>query len=135
MVAIATHYEGSLRCRATHDPSGVVVQTDAPKDNHGMGSSFSPSDLIATALATCILTTMGIAARQLGVDMQGAEADVEKQMTAVPSRRVAGLPVRVRMPAGIDAAHRPALEKAAHTCPVKESLHPSIAIPIAFEWI
>ncbi|PZP83540.1 MAG: osmotically inducible protein OsmC [Azospirillum brasilense] len=134
MVAIATHYEGQLRCVATHGPSSVTLTTDAPKDNHGLGSSFSPTDLVATALATCILTTMGIVARRLEVNMDGAEADVTKEMTATPTRRVAALPVLVRMPAGVAEDHRAALEKAAHGCPVKESLHSSIAMPITFEW-
>lgn len=134
MVAISTRYEGQLRCVATHGPSGVTLETDAPKDNHGLGSRFSPTDLVATALATCILTTMGIVARRLDVVIDGAQADVTKEMTATPTRRIHAMPVVVRMPAGIAAEHRALLEIAALGCPVKQSLHDSIAIPLTFDW-
>ena len=134
MVAITMTYTGDLHCEATHGPSGSMLATDAPKDNHGRGESFSPTDLMATALGTCILTTMGIAARALDVTMNGASANVEKIMSKTPPRRIAALPVTVTMQAGIDPAHREKLEQAAHHCPVKISLNPDIDITIHFIW-
>lgn len=134
MVTIHVLYEGELNCTATHGPSGTRMATDAPVDNQGKGESFSPTDLIATALGTCILTVMGIAARKLGVDMEGAEAQVEKTMIASPTRRVGKLEARITMPTGISVEHRAALEQAALTCPVKQSLHPDVEQVIVFTW-
>ena len=89
MVSIQMEYQGDLHCKAVHGPSSTELFTDAPKDNQGRGESFSPTDLVATALGTCILTTMGIMARTLNVDITGATATVEKDMTTSPR---AGLP-------------------------------------------
>ncbi len=110
------------------------MTTDAPADNMGRGESFSPTDLMATALGTCILTTMGIVAQRHGIDMTGARATVEKHMSAEPPRRIARLPVTISMPAGIPPEHRSRLENAAHACPVHRSLHPDIEAPIVFHW-
>lgn len=134
MVTITSMYNGGLRCTATHGPSASMLITDAPTDNHGRGEAFSPTDLVATALGTCILTTMGIAANRLGATIDGAEVVVEKIMTAVPTRRIGELHCRVTMPAGINAGHRPALTAAAERCPVKESIHPDTKITLAWEW-
>lgn len=103
-------------------------------DNHGRGESFSPTDLLATALGTCILTTMGIYAERHGIDLRGARVAVLKDMTQAPPRRVARLTTEVRIP--LPAAHpqRGALEKAAQTCPVHASLHPEIEMPMRFIW-
>lgn len=127
-------YLGDLHCKATHGPSGTTLETDAPKDNQGRGESFSPTDLVATALGTCILTTMGILARNIGVDLAGASASVTKEMATVPTRRLGSLAVTLKMPAGVSAENRIKLERAAHTCPVHKSMHPDVAMPITFVW-
>lgn len=134
MVAIQFEYQGDLHCRAIHSPSGSELNTDAPKDNQGRGESFSPTDLVATALGSCMLTVMGIAARTLNIDISGATATVEKEMTAAPPRRIKSLTVRIRVPQSISAENRQKLERAAHTCPVHKSLHPDIQTPIEFTW-
>ena len=134
MVSIQIEYQGELHCKATHGPSGVELSTDAPKDNQGRGESFSPTDLVATALGSCMLTIMGIAARTLNIDISGATATVEKEMTATPPRRIERLTVRIRVPHAPSAANREKLERAAHTCPVHRSLHPDVQIPIEFTW-
>lgn len=134
MVIIHTAYEGELRCRATHGPSGSQLLTDAPADNHGKGEMFSPTDLVATALATCMLTTMGIAANALGIAIAGAAAQVEKSMVAQPIRRIASLAVVLTVPGTFSDAHKRALEKAALQCPVHQSLHPEVQLPVRFVW-
>jgi putative redox protein len=134
MVSIATIYRTQLRCEAIHGPSGTVLITDPPTDNHGRGESFSPTDLVATALGTCILTTLGIVAQRDGIVLDGATAAVEKHMTATPPRRIARLVLRVAFPAGIPASARAKLEKAAHSCPVALSLHPDVAQDITFTY-
>src|SRR5436190_118931 len=108
--------------------------TVAPKDNQGDGSTFSPTDLCATSLGTCIITTMAIAARKHEVEIDGATVRVEKIMSAEAPRRIARLPVQVTMPAGIPPELRERLERAAHTCPVQQSLHPSTLVELTFTW-
>ena len=98
MVNIQIEYQGDLRCKATHGPSGSELSTDAPKDNQGRGESFSPTDLVATALGTCMLTIMGIAARTFNIDISGATATVEKEMTATLPRRIERLTVTIQVP-------------------------------------
>src|SRR5205085_5650193 len=98
MVEINVTYQGQLRTSATHGPSGNTLITDAPKDNMGKGEAFSPTDLVATALATCILTTMGIVAQRNNIDMAGATARVTKEMVTSPIRRIGRLAVTIRMP-------------------------------------
>ncbi len=134
MVTMHFAYEGDLHCRAIHGPSGTELATDAPKDNQGRGESFSPTDLVATALGTCMLTVMGIAARTLSLDVSGATATVAKEMTAAAPRRIACLAVRIHVPQRISVEDRLKLERAVHTCPVHKSLHPDVAMPIAFSW-
>ncbi|HVS09790.1 MAG TPA: OsmC family protein [Planctomycetota bacterium] len=134
MVKIQVDYEGELRCRATHAPSGARIATDAPLDNQGRGESFSPTDLVAAALGTCMLTIMGIVARRHGWELSGASATVEKEMIADPARRIGRLTVVIRGPEDLDEPARRALEAAALTCPVHKSLHPSLEIPLRFEW-
>ena len=134
MVAIQMEYQGDLHCKAVHGPSGTELFTDAPKDNQGRGESFSPTDLVATALGTCILTTMGIMARTLNLDIAGATATVEKEMTTSPPRRIAKLTVKIHMPQPLSAENKLKLERAAHTCPVHRSLHPDVDAPIEFTW-
>jgi putative redox protein len=132
MVNIQIEYQGDLHCKATHGPSGAELSTDAPQDNQGRGESFSPTDLVATALGTCMLTIMGMAARTLDIDISGATAAVGKEMTATPPRRIERLTVRIHVPRSLSAADKEKLERAAHTCPVHKSLHPDVEIPIEF---
>jgi putative redox protein len=134
MVRIEVTYQGGLRSIATHGPSQNKLTTDAPVDNHGKGESFSPTDLVATALGTCMLTVMGIYAERHGVDMSGASVTVDKEMTAVPVRRIAKLTSEIRMPLPADHPQREALERIALTCPVHQSLHPEVEKPVRFIW-
>jgi putative redox protein len=134
MVAIELEYEGELHCKAVHGPSGTVLATDAPKDNQGRGESFSPTDLVATALGSCMLTVMGIMARTLGVDLKGTMATVEKEMATAPTRMIGSLSVKIHVPHEVSQENRTKLERAAHTCPVHRSLHPDVQKPIEFVW-
>jgi putative redox protein len=134
MVNIQVEYQGELHCKATHGPSGAELITDAPKDNQGRGESFSPTDLVATALGACMLTIMGIAARSQNIDISGATASLEKEMTATPPRRIERLTVKIYVPHSPSPANKKKLERAAHTCPVHKSLHPDVQIPIEFTW-
>ena len=134
MVAIQIEYQGDLHCKSVHGPSATELFTDAPKDNQGRGESFSPTDLVATALGTCILTTMGIMARTLSVDIAGATATVEKEMTSSPPRMIKSLSVRIHIPHLLTPEDQLKLERAAHTCPVHKSLHPDVDAPIDFTW-
>ena len=134
MVSIDFEYQGDLHCQAIHGPSGSALTTDAPKDNHGRGESFSPTDLVATALGSCMLTTMGILARTLNVDLAGATASVGKEMTSAPPRMIRQLTVKIRIPREVSPENRARLEHAAHTCPVAKSLGQSVQIPTEFSW-
>jgi putative redox protein len=133
MVTITAKYEGDLCCTAVHGPSSATLSTDAPKDNEGLGRYFSPTDLVATALATCILTTMGIVARRHGIELKGARAKVEKHMQSSP-RRIARLPVELHVAGAFTAEQKKLLEATAHACPVHKSLHPDIDAPITLHW-
>ena len=127
-------YLGELRTTCTHLRSGQQFTTDAPVDNQGKGEAFSPTDLCATSLATCMLTTMGISARNHGIDMTGASADVNKIMAADP-RRIARVEVTVHMPANHYTEHqKKILETAARTCPVAVSLSENLEQVIEFRW-
>lgn len=132
MVKIAIEYSGDLHCTAIHGPSGTALETDAPVDNMGKGESFSPTDLMATALGTCIATTMGIYAQRHGIDLRGMKVEVTKEMTQSPPRRIARLASTIWMPPGV--AQNAALENAARTCPVHHSLHLDIEKPVVFHW-
>ena len=134
MVTIQVHYQGELRTQATHGPSKTQFLTDAPVDNQGKGESFSPTDLVATALATCILTTMGIVARRNGWDLTGARAAVEKRMVTSPERRIGELAVVLDLPAALDERARATLERTALTCPVHRTLGDRVSMPVTFRW-
>lgn len=134
MVKVELKYEGDLHCQAVHAPSGTTLSTDAPKDNQGRGESFSPTDLVATALGACMLTIMGIMAKTLGISIDGTTATVEKEMASAPVRRIARLAVRIHIPHEISEANRIKLERAAHSCPVHQSLHPDVEKPVEFVW-
>ena len=126
MTVINSVYQGGLRCKASHGPSGTELETDAPTDNQGKGERFSPTDLVATSLSTCILTIMGIGAERHGWDLKGCEARVEKTMTSEAPRRIAQLTVWVNLPAHLDAHQRAVLQRAGEQCPVKRSLEGAI---------
>ena len=134
MVAIQFEYQGDLHCKAVHGPSGTELTTDAPKDNQGRGESFSPTDLVATALGTRMLTVMGIMARTLNIDIAGATATVEKEMTTALPRRIQSLAVKIHVPQSLSHENQQKLQQAGHTCPVHKSLHPDIQTPIEFTW-
>lgn len=132
MVQIDIVYQGRLRTEATHGPSKTTVVTDAPVDNHGRGESFSPTDLVATALGSCMLTIMGIVAERRGLDLSGTRVVVEKHMVTDPVRRIGRLPVTITLNRDYSAEERKLLEAAALTCPVHKSLHPDIDKPVTF---
>ena len=132
MVNMEIIYEGQLHCTLTHEPSGTVINTDAPKDNMGRGEAFSPTDLVAAALGSCMLTIMGIAAARHNIDLKGTIVDVSKEMDASSGRRVGSISVVFHMPPGIPQDKRAMLEAAAHSCPVHKSLHPDVQTPIQF---
>jgi putative redox protein len=130
-VEITGRYTGHLKTELTHGPSGAILPTAAPVDNQGDGSSFSPTDLVAAALASCMVTTLAIVAERDGIDLSGVTFRVEKHMAGEP-RRIAALPVVIHLPAGLQPAERAKLERAAHTCPVHRSLIPEIDKEVRF---
>ncbi|MES2706833.1 MAG: OsmC family protein [Verrucomicrobiota bacterium] len=134
MVEALIKYEGDLHCRAVHGPSQSSIETDAPVDNMGRGERFSPTDLVGTALATCVLTTMAIVATRNGVELAGSTARVRKHMTAEPPRRIARLEVEISIPLAAGHPHRARLEAAAGACPVRRSLHPDVEVTETFDW-
>jgi uncharacterized OsmC-like protein len=134
VVNISISYTGDLHCDAVHGPSHKELSTDAPTDNKGKGESFSPTDLVATALGTCMSTIMGMKAEELGVDVRGMNVTVQKEMSKDAPRRIVGLPSEVHIPLPPDNPHRAALEQAALNCPVHKSLPPEINRPTKFFW-
>lgn len=128
-------YKDNLRTVATHLKSGSQIETDAPADNQGKGERFSPTDLVATALGSCMLTIMGMKARDLQLDITNVKIEVEKIMKPDP-RRIGGVNLTFHFPDGFaaDDKQRVILERAAHTCPVIYSIHPDIAVNIDFRW-
>ena len=134
MVEINVEYQGGLRCQATHGPSGNQLNTDAPVDNHGRGESFSPTDLVATALGTCVSTIMGIYADRHAIDLTGMRVRVEKHMSEDLPRRIKRLPVEIEVPIALEARHREAIEAAARLCPVHQSLRADIEAPLRFHY-
>lgn len=134
MVNISIDYAGELRCIATHEPSGEKLSTDAPVDNNGKGETFSPTDLVATALGNCMATIMGIVAARKEIDLTGLHITVEKHMSEDMPRRIARLPMRIEVPLPEDSQYKELMINAALTCPVHQSLHNSIEIPITWVW-
>ena len=135
MVTITASYEGGLRCSSTHVPSGKTLITDAPVDNHGKGESFSPTDLVATAVATCMMTVMGIAAERHSIDLKGATVTIGKEMSDDTPRRIVSLRSVMTIPLPSDHPQRVLLEAAAKACPVKQSLSPEIDSAVEFRWV
>ncbi len=135
MVKMKMVYEGGLRCVATHGPSGITLATDAPVDNQGRGESFSPTDLLATALATCMATIMGIVADRHGWNLEGMRVEVSKEMARDTPRRISRLNTEFWIPLPKSADPDSLLERAAFTCPVHHSLHSDIEKPVVFNWL
>ena len=134
MVTVRIEYLGDLHCEAVHETSGMRLPTDAPKDNEGRGAAFSPTDLVAAALGTCMATIMGIVARRDSLDLQGMRVEVNKEMVADPARRIGRLDVTFRMPKGLSPEQRGKLERAAKSCPVHRSLSPETRVDARFEY-
>jgi len=126
-------YTGNLRTTCEHLASNNQFITDAPVDNNGLGQAFSPTDTVATALASCMLTVMGIKAKGWQTDLDGASAEVTKHMASDP-RRIAKIEVELHMPSHFSEKHRTILENSARTCPVLYSIHPDIEKIITFHW-
>jgi uncharacterized OsmC-like protein len=128
-------YDGSLRTVATHLHSGTVIETDAPLDNQGKAERFSPSDLVATALGSCMMTIMGIKARDLAIDIKDTRIEIQKIMKSDP-RRIGGINLTFSFPPALQLSEkeRTILERAAHTCPVIYSIHPDIEVKTVFNW-
>jgi len=121
----------AFKVQLSHEPSSVQISTEAPRDNGGTGSSFSPTDLVGAALASCALTTMALVASREGIVFGEAKARVEKRMSP-PPRRIAELVLEIQMPSGLSPEQRTHLEEIARTCPVSRSLHPDVSLPIQF---
>ena len=134
MVNISVCYDGELHCSATHGPSHASISTDAPTDNQGKGEAFSPTDLVATALATCMATTMALRAAKEGVDLRKMTVSVSKKMSNDAPRRIVALPSEVHVPLPPNCPQRELLEQAALNCPVHKSLPPEIDRPTKFFW-
>lgn len=134
MVKITVTYEGNLRTEAVHVPSGAKLKTDAPKDNYGKGEFFSPTDLLAASLGTCVLTLMAIVAQKHKADLTGLRATVEKEMVGHPSRKVARIVIHVYCPRQFDPELTSKMELAGIECPVHHSLHPDVQQEIIFHW-
>lgn len=121
MVKIEAVYQGQLHCLATHEPSKSQIETDAPKDNQGLGDKFSPTDLMAVALGTCVLTTIAIVADRDKIDIKGSTISVEKVMNDKP-RKITSLKTTLHMPKNIPEDYRGKILHVAGACPVKKSL-------------
>ena len=135
MVEIKIDYQGGLHCSAIHGPSQACLETDAPVDNHGRGESFSPTDLVATALGCCMATVMGIVAERKALDLAGLKVRVEKHMSADTPRRISRLVVEIDVPLPEDHPERRLLEATANGCPVHHSLHPDIEFDLRWRWL
>lgn len=133
MVRMTATYLGEKHCKVEHEPSRTTIETDAPKDNQGRGESFSPTDLVATALGTCILTTIAINAERDGVNLLNSKMSVEKVMSSNP-RKIASLKTIIELPETIPHEYREKIESIGRNCPVNLSLHPDVSVPIEFRY-
>lgn len=127
-------YLGDLRTTSTHLQSGTQILSDAPVDNHGKGQAFSPTDLLANALGSCMITVMAIKANDMGIELKGTTAEVTKIMQAEP-RRIKRLEVTLNMAAAVSEKDQTILERVGRTCPVYLSLHPDVEKEIVFNWL
>ena len=134
MATIQTIYLGDLRTEATHVYSGNKIITDAPLDNNGKGEFFSPTDLVAAALGSCMLTLMDLAARRLGIDIRDTKVEISKVMSSEPPRRIAQINLDFYLPADFDDKTKLTLQNAALTCPVGKSLHPDLLQNVCFHY-
>ncbi|MDR2883130.1 MAG: OsmC family protein [Alistipes sp.] len=133
MATLTTRHLGALRTEITHLQSGNTVTTDAPTDNNGRGEFISPTDMVAGALGSCMLTLMDMAAARMGIDMAGTTLDITKVMAADP-RRIAGIEIEVRFPFAADKKTRTIIERAGNTCPVARSLHPDLRQTVTYNY-
>ncbi len=133
MTHIKLRYVHPLQTECTHE-SGASIHTDAPKDVGGPGNHFSPTDLFATSLSSCMMTLMAMQASKLGLDLKGTTAEIEKEMSKAPPRRISKMVVRFRSPLAPSAELKEKLEKAAIECPVHRSLHPDLVVETEFVW-
>jgi putative redox protein len=128
-------YEGDLRCNAKHLQSGSIIETDAPTDNRGKGERFSPTDLVCTALATCMITTMAMKATDMGIELKGTEISIKKHMVADP-RRIGKIDVQLTFPATLklEEKDRIILQRVGDHCPVMRSLSPEVVVDAVYNW-
>ena len=134
MVEIKLNYQGGLRCSAVHTPSGNTLVTDAPLDNNGRGQAFSPTDLLATALASCMATVIGIVAKRKGIAVEGMTVVTRKFMTDTAPRKIRRLELDLSLPLPASHPERAVLESAACGCPVYQSIHPDIEVLLRWTW-
>ena len=133
-VKISGEYLGNLRVKLTHELSGTTLITDAPLDNEGLGSSFSPTDLVATAAGSCMLTILGIIAKRDGINLEGMKVSVVKHMNTKGTRRISQLDIDLILPSTVDFEYRAKLERAAYTCPVVQSLHSDVVVNLKINY-
>lgn len=128
-------YKGDLRCECTHIQSGTIIETDAPTDNRGKGERFSPTDTVCVALATCIITTMGIRAADMNIDLSQTRLEVTKHMLSEP-RRIGKIEVTLNIPKiGLDDNTKMIMQKIGDNCPVMKSLHPDLQVVTTYNWL
>ena len=132
MNTATARYAGQLRTEATHVVSGKIIQIDAPTNNHGRGEAFSPTDLVSTALGSCMMTIMGIVAERHQWNLVDSTFSIVKHMSTEPPRRIAQIDVTFNLPASLSTSDRTLLERSAHTCPVTLSLHPDVKQNVVF---
>lgn len=127
-------YKGDLRCECTHLQSGTITETDAPTDNRGKGERFSPTDTLCVSLATCMITTMGIGAGDMKIDLSGTKIDVTKHMLSDP-RRIGKIEITFHLPAlQLEEKDRMLLQKIGDHCPVMRSIHPDLEVVVDYRW-
>ena len=126
-------YQGELRCSCTHLQSQTVIETDAPTDNRGKGARFSPTDLLCVSLATCMITTMGIRAADMQIDLSGSKLEVTKHMLSEP-RRVGKVEINLLLPGNLEEKDRMILQKIGDNCPVMKSIHPDLQVDVTYKW-
>ncbi len=134
MIKITARMQNQLRCELTHKNLNSSLTTDAPKTLQGLEENFSPTDLVASALATCVLVSMGVVARRHDINLEGTVAEVQKKMTDTPKRRIESLDLVVKIKTNVLSKQKKLLEAAAHSCPVASSLHPDTKLSLRFEY-
>jgi len=130
-VEVTAESDGGLQTRLSHGPSGALLPTDAPKDNGGEGRSFSPTDLVASGLLSCMLTTMALVAKRENIPWGKSRGRVEKHMNAAP-RRIGQLVVELWLPAGLTSEQRTRMQHVAESCPVHNTLHPEVQVSVRY---